>query len=256
VSSAIRLVRKDAVAEIVLNRPEKLNAMTPAMAERLARVCRQVDDDEAIRVVIVRGAGERAFSAGSDIEALDEYEGPYEFRNRVEYATQIRNLRKPCIAAVRGWALGGGLEMALAADIRIAADSARFGAPEVSLGWVGAGGASQMLPRLIGYGKAMYLLLRGEPIDATMALAWGIVEQVVPEGEEVRAARALAAAIAAHSPVATQTIKAAVRQAMSEPLEAGLRHENDLMALAFALGSDSAGRSRFKKRRRKRKRAQ
>lgn len=247
-NGAVRLRRRGPIAEIILDRPEKLNAMTPAMALALERVCRKVDADDALRVAILRGAGERAFCAGSDLDALDDYKGVYDFRNRVEYATQIRNLRKPCIAAVHGWALGGGFELALAADIRVAAESARFGAPEVGLGWVGAGGASQMLPRLIGYGKAMYLLLQGAPIDARQALAWGIVEEVVADGEELDQARRIAARIAGHTPVATQTVKAAIRQALAAPLEAGLRYENEVMSLAFALGNDTAGRNSFKRR--------
>jgi len=244
----------DAVAEIRLNRPAKLNAMTPAMAEQLARACRRADADDTVNVVVVYGAGDRAFCAGSDIHALDEYAGAYEFRNRVEYATQVRNLRKPTIAAVHGWAMGGGLEIALAADLRVADESARFGAPEVTLGWVGAGGASQMLPRMVGYGRAMRLLLTGEPIDASTAFDWGLVEWLVPAGEALASAREIAREIARHSPVATQTVKAAARQALSTPLEAGLRHENDLMALAFALGNDQAGRARFSSRAPTRKR--
>jgi enoyl-CoA hydratase len=242
------MVRTGRIAEIILNRPAKLNAMTSAMAVDLQKACLKVDADDEVRVVIIHGAGDRAFSAGSDINALDDYGGPYEFRNRIDYVTQIRNLRKPCIAAIQGWAMGGGLEMALAADIRIAAESARFGAPEVSLGWVGAGGASQMLPRLAGYGRAMYLLLQGDPIDASKALEWGLIEEVVPEGQEVSRAKEIAGRIAEHSSVATQTVKAAAREALSSSLEAGLRYENELMALSFALGNDEAGRSRFKKR--------
>jgi len=246
VSEHIQLVCADRIAEITLNRPAKLNAMTSAMAVDLQKVCREADADDDVRVVIIRGAGDQAFSAGSDINALDDYGGPYEFRNRIDYVAQIRNLRKPCIAAVEGWAMGGGLEMALAADIRIAAQSAQFGAPEVSLGWVGGGGASQMLPRLMGYGRAMYLLLQGDPIDATKALEWGLVEEVVPDGQALQRAREIAARIAEHSSVATETVKAAARQALSTSLEAGLRHENELMILSFALGNDEAGRSRFK----------
>ena len=245
-SEHIQLVCAARIAEITLNRPAKLNAMTSAMAVDLQKVCREADADDDVRVVIIRGAGDQAFSAGSDINALDDYGGPYEFRNRIDYVAQIRNLRKPCIAAVEGWAMGGGLEMALAADIRIAAQSAQFGAPEVSLGWVGGGGASQMLPRLMGYGRAMYLLLQGDPIDATKALEWGLVEEVVPDGQALQRAREIAARIAEHSSVATETVKAAARQALSTSLEAGLRHENELMILSFALGNDEAGRSRFK----------
>lgn len=245
-SGRIDLTRLDQIAEITLNRPEKLNAMTPQMAADLRDVCMEVDSDPNVHVVILCGAGERAFSAGSDIKALDEYDGPYDFRNRIEYATQIRNLRKPCIAMMHGWALGGGLEMALNADIRVCAESARLGAPEVSLGWVGAGGASQLVPRLAGYGRAMLLLLQGDPITAPMAEEWGLIDLLVPD-EELRARTyEIAEKIAGHDPIATQTVKAAVRQSLSTPLEAGIRYENEVMTLAFALGADKKGRDDFK----------
>jgi len=248
VSEHILLSSANGVAEITLNRPDKLNAMTAEMSMALQSACKQADADPNVRVVIICGAGERAFSAGSDINALSDYGGPYEFRNRTDYVTQIRDLRKPCIAAVHGYVMGGGLEMALAADIRIAATSAQFGAPEVGLGWVGGGGASQMLPRLMGYGHAMYMLLQGDPIDAEKAMEWGMVEEVVPDGQALTRAREIAARIAEHSAVATETVKAAARQALSTSLEAGLRYENEVMSLSFALGNDGEGRDRFKKR--------
>jgi enoyl-CoA hydratase len=163
----------------------------------------------------------------------------------VDYATELRTIRKPVIAALKGWTLGGGLELALSADVRIAAPSTRIGAPEVGLGWVGAGGASQLLPRLIGYGRALQLLLGGEPIDATRAAEWGIVEIMAEEGQEESVALDLARRWARHTSVALQTVKAAVRQSMSTSLEAGLRYENEVMTLAFALGNDAAGRERF-----------
>lgn len=235
-----------AVGEIVLNRPDKHNAMTPAMAVMLTEAVDRLNADKDVRVVLLRGAGERAFCTGSDLQALDEYDGAFHFRNRLDYSTAIRALRKPCIAALKGWVLGGGLELALSADIRVAARSSRFGAPEVGHGWVGAGGASQLLPRLVGYGRAMLLLLDGRPIDSGQAAAWGLIEKLVDDGTEVDEARALAEHIAGHSSVATQTVKAAVRQALSSSLEAGLRYENEVMALAFALGNDRAARESFK----------
>ena len=229
----IRWEVRDAVALLCLDRPEKHNAMTPVMAKELAAACRAINDDDSVRCVVLHGAGSRAFCAGSDIRALEEYSGAFDFRNRVDYATELRTIRKPVIAALKGWTLGGGLELALSADVRIAAPSTRIGAPEVGLGWVGAGGASQLLPRLIGYGRALQLLLGGEPIDATRAAEWGIVEIMAEEGQEESVALAL------------QTVKAAVRQSMSTSLEAGLRYENEVMTLAFALGNDAAGRERF-----------
>jgi enoyl-CoA hydratase len=244
-SGRVRWERRDAVASLLLDRPEKHNAMTPAMACELAEACRAINEDDSVRCVVLHGAGARAFCTGSDINALDEYAGAFEFRNRLEYATEVRSIRKPVIAALKGWTLGGGLEMALSADVRIAAPSTRLGAPEVGLGWVGAGGASQLLPRLIGYGRALHLLLGGEPIDAERAAQWGIVEVMSEENKEESVAFDLARRWARHTTVALQTVKAAVRQSMSTPLEAGLRYENDLMTLAFALGNDAAGRQRF-----------
>jgi len=244
-SGRVRWERRDAVASLLLDRPEKHNAMTPAMAGELAAACRAINEDDSVRCVVLHGAGSRAFCAGSDIKALEEYSGAFDFRNRLEYATEIRAIRKPVIAALKGWTLGGGLEMALSADVRVAAPSTRLGAPEVGLGWVGAGGASQLLPRLIGYGRALHLLLGGEPITAERAAQWGIVEVTSEEKQEESVAFDLASRWARHTTVALQTVKAAVRQSMSMPLEAGLRHENELMTLAFALGNDAAGRERF-----------
>lgn len=243
----IKTLKTDGVGEIILNRPKKHNAMTPQMAVDLRAACEDMDNDDDVRVVLLRGAGEKSFCAGSDIGALEEYKSIYHFRNRVEYATQIRNLRKPCVAAIKGWTLGGGFEMALSADIRVASRTAKLGAPEVSLGWVGGGGASQMLPRLIGYGKAMLMLLGGTPIDAKTAADWGIIEVLVDEGQEIEEARKLATAIAQHSAIATQTVKAAVRAALSTSLGEGLRYENELVSLAFALGNDEEGRESFDK---------
>lgn len=237
--------RRDAVASLRLDRPEKHNAMTPAMAGELAAACRSINGDDSVRCVVLHGAGSRAFCAGSDIKALEEYPGAFDFRNRLDYATELRTIRKPVIAALKGWTLGGGLELALSADVRIAAPSTRIGAPEVGLGWVGAGGASQLLPRLIGYGRALQLLLGGDPIEAARAAEWGIVEIMTEEGQEERVAFDLARHWARHTSVALQTVKAAVRQSMSTSLEAGLRYENEVMTLAFALGNDAAGRERF-----------
>ena len=155
------------------------------MAAAIQRYCAEIDRDDAVRVVLLKGTGSRAFCAGSDLGSLAEYPTAWKFRNRVEYATAVRNVRKPVIAALKGWVLGGGCEMALAADIRVAGRSTRCGFPEVTRGWVGGGGGSQMLPRLIGYGQAMRLLLTGDPIDAEEALRLGLIELLVDDGVEL-----------------------------------------------------------------------
>jgi enoyl-CoA hydratase len=221
------------VGSIVINRPEKLNAMNREMRSALARACREMDADEMVRCVVLSGAGERAFSVGSDLVELTQKEEAWAFRNRIEYAAVVRDMKKPVIAALTGWTLGGGLEMALAADIRIAGASAKLGLPEVKRGWLPGGGASQMLPRLVGYGQAMKLMLSGEPISADTALRMGLVEEVAPDNEAVTRATTLASTIATYSPIATQSIKAAVRMALSTPLSAGLQYENELHVVSM-----------------------
>lgn len=238
-----------AVGEIVLNRPHKHNAVTPEMAAALEEICAKVDRDDAVRAVLIRGAGERAFSAGSDLNSLAEYPSAWKFRNRSEYATTVRNIRKPVVAALKGWVLGGGCEMALSADIRVAGRSARCGFPEVKRGWVGGGGASQMLPRLVGYGQAMRLLLTGDAIDAVEAHRLGLVEVLVDDGEVDATAMALCRQLAGYSPVAVQAVKAATRMALTAPLDAGLRYENEMNTLCFAAGDHMEGIRAFQERR-------
>lgn len=239
----------DFVAEIVLNRPAKHNAMTPEMAATLLEVCGKADKDDAVRVVLLRGAGDRAFCSGSDLNSLAKYPSPWHFRNRVIYENAIRGIRKPVIAALKGWVLGGGGEMALAADIRVSGRSAKWGFPEVVRGWVGGGGASQMLPRLVGYGQAMRMLLTGDHIGAEEAYRLGLCEILVDDAEVETTARDLCKKIAGFSPVAAQSVKAAVRAALSTSLEAGLRHENELNTLCFSAGDHMEGINAFNEKR-------
>ena len=234
------------VGEIMLNRPQKHNAMTPKMAAELQAVCAAVDRDETVRVVMLKGAGERAFCSGSDLNSLAEYPSAWAFRNRVIYESAVRNIKKPVIAALKGWVLGGGAEMAMAADIRIAGRSMKLGFPEVTRGWVGGGGASQMLPRIVGYGQAMRLLLTGEPIDGEEAYRLGLVEYLVDDAELEGNARALCAMIAGYSPVASQSVKAATRMALSSTLDAGLRYENEMNTLCFSAGDHLEGINAFR----------
>jgi enoyl-CoA hydratase len=234
VTGKIEFSIADGVGKILITRAEKQNAITPEMARELQRVCREVDSDDRIRVATIAGAGERAFSAGSDLNGLADLTDLWAFRNRIEYAAVVRDVRKPVIAGLKGWVLGGGMEIALAADIRIAGHSARIGGPEVTRGWIGGGGASQMLPRLVGYGQAMRMLLLGEPIDAEAALRIGLVEETVQDAQVLPRIAELAARIASFSPTATQSVKAAVRAAMSMPLEAGLRYENEIHVICMS----------------------
>jgi enoyl-CoA hydratase/carnithine racemase len=233
------------IAEIVLNRPQKHNAVTREMAARLRDICAEADRDEDVRVILIKGAGERAFSSGSDLNALAQYPSAWAFRNRVVYENVVRNIKKPVIAALKGWVLGGGGEMALAADIRVAGRSVKIGFPEVTRGWVGGGGASQMLPRLVGYGQAMRLLLSGEPVGADEAFRLGLVEYLVDDAEVDSTARALCMKIAGFSPVAVQSVKTSVRMALSSSLEAGLRYENEMNTLCFSAGDHMEGIKAF-----------
>lgn len=245
----VRLEVEEGVAELVLDRPAKHNAITPAMASSLAAHARAIDADPAIRAVVLRGAGARAFCSGSDLNALAQYRDAWSFRNRVVYEAAIRAIRKPVVAALKGWVLGGGAEMALACDIRVAAPSARIGFPEVTRGWVGGGGGSQMLPRLVGYGRAMRMLLTGEPVAAEEALRIGLVDELVAEGEQEARARAICRRLAGFSPVAVQAVKAAVRQSLEAPLSAGLAYENEMNALCFAAGDHLEGIRAFAEKR-------
>ena len=246
---SITVTLEGGVAELLLDRPAKHNAVTPAMAAAIADAARTLDADASVRVILLRGAGERAFCAGSDLNSLAAYPSTWEFRNRIEYATAIRNLRKPVLAALQGWTLGGGAEMALGADLRVAALDTRLGFPEVQRGWVGGGGASQILPRMVGAGRAMQMLMTGDPIDAAEALRIGLYAALVPPPELLTTARAWAARIAAFSPVAVQSVKAAVRMSMEAPLTAGLAYENEMNVLCFAAGDHLEGIRAFAEKR-------
>ena len=180
-----------------------------------------------------------------DLRAIEAFPTPWDFRHRPDYPGALRSIRKPVVAAVKGWALGGGFELALAADIRIAGRSARIGFPEVTRGWVGGGGASQMLPRVIGLGQAMRLLLTGEQVDAEAALRLRLVEQLVEDAALEETAMALCRKLAALSPVAVQAVKAAVRHALEAPLSAGLAYENEMNVVCLAALRESAGSRAF-----------
>ena len=239
----------DRIATITLDRPAKHNAITPAMAAQLADACRAADSDPEVRVVVVRGGGDRAFSAGSDLNALGEVRSVWAFRNRIEYAAVVRAIRKPVVAQLRGWVLGGGLEIAIAADVRIAGRSAKLGAPEVTRGWVGGGGASQVLPRMLGMGRAMHLMLAGHHVDAQQALDMGLVEEVVDDADLDARVQAYAAIVAGHSPVATQAVKAAVRAAAEMPLSAGIQYENELHVVCMQENDRAEGIAAFQQKR-------
>lgn len=248
-SDTIIVQRDGAVGIITFNRPEKLNAVTPEMADALVAAVTRFNADDAIRCVILTGAGPRAFCAGSDIRTLDDYDTPWNFRNRPDYCDAIRALLKPSIAAVNGYAFGGGLETAMTCDIRIAADTASFAAPEIKLGWIGGGGMAVNLAHAVGPSNAALMIMTGDPIDAQQAERWGLVSRVVPQAELMPEAIAIATAIAARAPIAAETAKLNLRAAWDRSLEDAISYERDLQAICFATEDAREGRAAFKDKR-------
>ena len=238
-----------AVATLTLNRPAKLNAVTPEMSDAIVAAANTVNDSDTIRCVIVTGAGERAFCAGSDIKELDSYGTPWQFRNRPDYCDAIKGLRKPAIAAVNGYAFGGGLETAMSCDIRIASDNARFAAPEIKLGWIGGGGMSAFLAHAAGSSNAALMVMTGDPIDAQKALQWHLVSEVVTQSELPARARAIAETIASRAPIAAETAKVNLKAAVSMPIDRAIEYERDLQTICFATEDAAEGRAAFKEKR-------
>ena len=224
----------DGVVTITLNRPEVHNAMNEQMRQELTRCFGDLATSDAARVVVVTGAGERAFSAGADIREFVEPQVPVRFREsrkRVDFRQAMDRCPQPIIGAIRGYALGGGLELALACDIRIAGEDAQLGLTEVNLAIIPGGGGTQRLPRLIGRGRALEMILTGARIDAREAWRIGLVERVVPAADVLASARELARTLAEKAPVALRYAKEAVVKGLGLPLEDGLRLENDLATL-------------------------
>lgn len=248
-SDNIMVERDGFVGIITINRPEKLNAMTPEMAEALVAAVAEFNADDGIRCVVLTGAGEKAFCAGSDIRTLEFYEIPWNFRNRPDYCDAIRALLKPSIAAVNGYAFGGGLETAMACDIRIASTNASFAAPEIKLGWIGGGGMAVNLAHAVGPSNAALMLMTGDPIDAATAERWGLVSKVVPPAELLAEARKLAARIAARAPIAAETAKLSLRAAWEMSIADAIGYERDLQTICFATDDAKEGRAAFKEKR-------
>jgi enoyl-CoA hydratase/carnithine racemase len=236
------------VAVLTLDRPAKLNALTSEMTAQLRRHVEAVNESADVRAVVVTGTG-RAFCAGSDIAELDTYATPWEFGLRTDYGDVLRTLRKPVIAAVNGHALGGGLELALACDIRLAAETASFAAPEIKLGWIGGSGQSALLAHAVGPSNAAIMLLTGDPVDAATALRWGLVSEVLPPDALLARARDLAAVIASRAPLAAQTAKLNLSAAYEMPLTRAIDYERHLQTICFATSDAAEGRAAFGERR-------
>lgn len=232
----------DAVAVVTIDNPP-VNALSSALLEELETELDRLDNDGGVHAIVLTGAGERAFVAGADIKEfpalreVDDGDGPARRLHRVGHRLDVAST--PSIAAIRGFCLGGGLELACACDLRLCADDARLGQPEIKLGLIPGGGGTQRLPRLVGPGRAMYLNLTGEQIDAETAVSWGLVERVVPAADLLVTALELARTIASHSPFALATLRELARTTRDLPLEEGLRREDD--AFMRCLRSDDGG---------------
>ena len=252
---AIIVERQDHVATVTLNRPAALNAQNNPMRRELFAAFAALRQDDGVRAIVVTGAGDRAFSAGADIKEFLEAGSPTEAREQrkqLDYRGEMDRCPQPIIAAIRGFALGGGLELALACDVRIAADDAQLGLTEVNLAIIPGGGGTQRLPRVVGRGKALEMILTGMRVPADEALRIGLVEHVVPVAELMPAALGLARAIAEKAPVALRYAKEAVVAGLGMSLADGLRLENDLSTLLRTTEDRAEGARAFVEKRKPR----
>jgi enoyl-CoA hydratase len=236
----------EGVALLTLDRPEVLNALdTPTMRE-LVEALERLDGDEACRCIVITGAGEKAFAAGADIkEMADATPVSLSVANSFARWERIRRVRVPLVAAVRGYALGGGCELAMACDMIVAADDATFGQPEIKIGVMPGAGGTQRLTRALGKARAMELILTGRNLPAIEAEAHGLVTKLVAPEETLAAALELAATVAAMPPLAVRAAKEAVNRAFELSLEAGLEFERRNFFLLFASEDQTEGMAAF-----------
>ena len=240
--------KRDGIAYVTINRPEKLNALNDQVMDDLAACFAGIRDDDEVRAAILTGAGEKAFVAGSDIGVL-AVQTPVEGKARSVRGQRIldliEGLGKPVIAAVNGYALGGGCELAMACTLRVAAESARFGQPEVKLGIIPGYAGSQRLPRLVGKGRALELILAGDPITAREAYRIGLANQVVPLADLMTACETLARKIMANGPVAVRFSLEAVNHGLEVSQEEGQFLEATLFGLICATDDMKEGTRAF-----------
>jgi enoyl-CoA hydratase/carnithine racemase len=223
--------RDGAVAIVTIDHPP-VNALSAALLDELEAEIDRLDADDEVRAIVLRGAGDRAFVAGADIsefpslrEAAREAQERGSARGIQKLGARMDAARTPFIAAIHGFCLGGGLELAMCCDIRVCSDDAQLGQPEIKLGLIPGGGGTQRLPRLVGIGRAQLLNLTGDFVDARTAYDWGLVEKVVPREELLSAAVGIARTIAERSPFAVAVLRELARTTRDLPLEEGLRRE-------------------------------
>jgi len=239
----ILLDTKDYVSLLTINRPDKRNALNQATRDEILRALDTLQASPESRVVVVTGAGDKAFIAGADIS---EFEGrtaltQYEAMKGLRLFDAIEEFPKPVIAMINGFCLGGGMELALACDLRFASDNAKLGQPEINLGIIPGGGGTQRLPRLVGEGKAMEIILTGDAIDAAQAKEIGLVNDVFPSAELRDRVQAVARRIAEKSPIALRVAKEAVKSAARMNLREGRERETDLFCLTFGSEDKAEG---------------
>ena len=242
------LDKADGIATVTINRPKALNALNAETLLELQAVFAHLAEASDVGVVVLTGAGEKAFVAGADIAAmqpLDATTARHFARLGHEVLHAIEKGPKPVIAAVNGFALGGGCELAMACDLRFASDTAKFGQPEVNLGVIPGFGGTQRLARLVGKGRALELVLSGAMIDAAEAWLIGLVNRVVPQAELLGAARALAATILAKGPLVVRLAKEAVAAGLEMDLDRACAREADLFGLCFATADQKEGMAAF-----------
>jgi enoyl-CoA hydratase len=249
----IKAETKGRVALITLNRPKQLNALAPKLMQELGAALQGFDADDGIGCIVIAG-NEKAFAAGADIGAMKDFD--FQHAYRTNYITRdwehIRNVRKPVIAAVAGYALGGGCELAMMCDIVIAAESAKFGQPEINLGVLPGSGGTQRLPRAVGKAKAMDLCLTARMMDAAEAERGGLVSRVVPNDKLMEEAMAAAEKIAACSLPAVMMVKESINRAYESTLSEGVLFERRLFHAAFALDDQKEGMAAFVEKRKPR----
>jgi len=242
------LERRGAVAVLTINRPQVLNALNSSTIDQIRRAVLEFKHDADVRAVVITGAGEKSFVAGADINELAEQtpaRGKEHARRGQHVFDLIEHLGKPVIAAVNGYALGGGCELAMACTLRVAADTARFGQPEINLGIIPGYGGTQRLARLVGKGIALDLLLTGRQVTSAEALELGLVNRVVPAADLMPVATSLAAELAAKAPVAVQYIIEAVNRGIEMPLDQGQFLEATLFGLVASTDDMREGTRAF-----------
>jgi enoyl-CoA hydratase len=239
---------EDGVGIVTIHRPKALNALNAATIHELDRMFDELGSDDSIKVIIITGSGEKSFVAGADITEM-QHMSAVEGRNWGKLAqavfSKIENIPKPVIAAVNGYALGGGCELAMACDIRIASEKAKFGQPEVSLGIPPGFGGTQRLARLVGKGRAKELLFTGDMIDAAEAYRIGLVNKVTAPDELFNTAKAMAQKIMSRAPIAVQVCKAAVNEGLDVDLKSGIAYEAEVFGLCFATRDQKEGMTAF-----------